>query len=163
MKREMLDKMPFMCEEGVYVLKHDVVNRKSDRRYKGHFECAETWKAGTLIQVKLNLDEEFHLPILRCLWSPYPTKLRGDLVCGVENKGQWEPLLNALDNPPENIRTLLASLEAEGIGFIEPMELLAFLLFIRQVTYGELMAFARNMAAMEEDQFNNWRKTQGLE
>jgi hypothetical protein len=162
MTREGLDKLPFMCEEGVFALKRDVVNLKPDRRYKGHFECAETWKAGTLIQVKLNLDTE-QLPLLRCLWSPYPHKMRGDLWCGRDNKPQWEPLLNALDNPPQNIRTVLAMLESEGIGWIEPMELLAFLMLKGTVTFNDLLTDARKLASLDEVTYTNWRKTQGIE
>lgn len=163
MDRAGLDKLPFVIEEGVYSLKHDVVNRHPDRRYKGVFDCAETWKAGTLIQVKLNLDEPAQLPLLRCLWSPAERGLRGDLACFKDNKPQWEPLLNAMGNAPQNIRTVLATLEAEGIGFIEPLELLAFLMLAGKTDYKELLGAARMMAAMDDDLFTNWRKTQGLE
>lgn len=162
MKRELLDELPFMVENGVYTLKHDVVNRKPDRRYKRQFDAAETWKAGTLIQVRLNLEEEFHLPVLRCLWAPYPG-LVGDLACGADNKAQWEPLLNAMDNPPQHIGTLLAMLEADGIGWIEPKELLAMLMFTNKVRYQELLALAKQMSEMDEDEFRKWRKTQGME
>jgi hypothetical protein len=162
MKREMLDKLPFMVEDGVYALKHDVVNRKPDRRFKRQFDAAETWKAGTLIQVRLNLEDEFRLPILRCLWAPYPG-MSGDLACGSDNKAQWEPLLNAMDNPPQNICTLMAVLEADGIGWIESKELLAMLMFTNKVDYKELLALAKQMSELEEGEYSRWRKSQGME
>lgn len=162
MDRKSLDELQFLIEEGVYVLKRDVKNQKPDRRYLRTFDAAETWIAGTLIQVRLNLDQDCYCPVLRCLWSPQP-RLVGDLVCQKVNKAQWEPLLDAMDNPPQTVGTLLAMLEAEGIGWIEANELLAMLVVTHKTSYQELLGFARLLAAMEDTQFRRWRKNQGLE
>lgn len=151
-----LDGLEFCCNEGVFVLKHDVVNRKPDRRYKRQFDAAETWKAGLLIAVRTYLDDE-RVPVLRACPGQ---GVGGDIICHRENKGQWEPLLNALDNPPQNIKTLFAVLDFEGLGWLEPTDILAALL--KDQEYHKMLRAARDLGQMYDDDFSVWRKAQGL-
>lgn len=146
----------FLIEEGLYVLKRDVKNCSADRRYYGLFDSIVVWREGTLIQV---IRKEGKLPILRCLWSP--CFLGGDLVCGGDNAGQWKPLLDAMDNPPQNMRTLMSILKSKGIDF-NAEELLAMLMHTNKVRYQDLLELATKFSKFSEFDPNEWRMEQGL-
>lgn len=51
----------------------------------------------------------------------------GELICHKDNIEQWEPLLNGMGNAPNTVKVLLAKLDSEGLGWLEPIDLLAFL------------------------------------
>lgn len=150
--------MGFMIEDGVYQLRHDVVNRAGDKRHKRTFDAAPTWKEGLLVEVKNHFDD-ITLPRIKACNGQ---DLIGEVVCRAEERDTWEPLLNALDNPPQTVRAVMAVLDSEHLGFLELSDILAYLLDQKIVNYYEVLRAGRELGVVPDDKFYAWRKAQGL-
>lgn len=150
MKQEILDQMGFKTVDGVYVLKHDVVNVHPDRRYKRAFHAEEVWKEGTLICVKTFRYNEIYPPQISA------QGLMGVIVCREDNRNQWEPLLNALVTPSENYCSLRAVLDFKCA--VGNDELVARILELGLVSYQRLMDIGLGLAELSEDDYLEWRK-----
>jgi hypothetical protein len=159
MDRKKLNDLPFMIEEGIYIIKHDVVNRDSDKRVKRQFDSVQIWKKGWLVKVRLYEHDEYQCPSIE-ICSGF--SVSGNLGCHRENKDTWEPLLNALENPTKSIPALLATMELEGIDWIEPKDILAKLMDLGTVSYEGLLMMVRDMGKQDENVFNEWQAKVGL-
>ena len=133
------------CESGVYVLKHDVVNRKPDRRVRRYWSSLETWKKGTLVRL---IKREGYKPRITAI------DMSGDLLCEDHNKSQWEPLINALENPPKTVKAMLAVLEHEGYSHVSLADIISALLSRGLIVYNVLLNEGRELGEMESDEYN---------
>jgi hypothetical protein len=153
----MLAKMGFELRDGIYALSHDVINPKADRRYARMFEAATVWKKGLLIRVKRNEYETNMMPIIRACANQ---NLIGDLVCDDSNNG-WRELQEAATDPPVTTQTALALLEMKGSSWIDPSDLLDFLLEKGAITMHQLLQVGSSLEHKSEEELAQWRKDKG--
>lgn len=134
--------LDFVCNDGVFVLQYDVVNCKSDKSYERQFGSAELWGAGLLVSVSGYVYDE-RSPVLRCCPGQV---LSGEIVCRLDNKCQWEPILDSLGDSPKTLKTLLATLDLEGRGCLSPADLLEVAMLNSVIDYYELLRLARSVS-----------------